>query len=116
MQVRQGDVMVEKIEAMDLDTKDMKKIARDKFGRVCLAEGEATDHSHCILDKEGVDLYEDSEGTLWLVTDHDTELRHVNPDDTLTGEHATVPVKKGVNRVILQREYDWEKEWRRVAD
>ena len=62
MQMRQGDVFIEYTdEPIPADAKKVERVG----GRLILAYGEVTGHAHAIAD-EGLEMYEDSAGTLWL--------------------------------------------------
>jgi len=96
MMVRQGDLLIVKVDKMPKEAV--------KLNHRVLAEGEATGHLH-ELDS-GV-LYE-TNGTLYFsVSDKTTALNHP--------EHATVTFEPGTYRVIQQREYE-PTGWRRVVD
>ena len=103
---RQGDVLLVRVNGPE--PAGATELPRDN-GRVVLAYGEVTGHAHAILDPgvcllraEGVafDMLRVSEGVL-------ARLVHE--------EHATVPLPKGVYRVVQQREYSPEA-IRNVAD
>lgn len=91
MQMRQGDVLVEKVEAIPTGAERVMAGAR---GYV-LAEGEATGHAHTIAPEYG-ELYE-KEGVLYLKIEADAPLVHQ--------EHATVTLPRGTYRVKRQVEY-----------
>ena len=102
---RQGDVLLVPVSEIPESARSVSR----KRSRLILAEGEATGHHHSILVSDGVNLMEvPSQSELYLlVAEGDTLLEHQ--------EHATIIVKKGTYRVIIQREYDPAGE-RRVAD
>lgn len=101
---RQGDVLVERIDALPAN---LKKLPRDG-GRVILAHGEATGHAHAIMDAHA-DLYSATEPdvTYLEVRDAVAALTH--------DEHSTIPLAPGAYRVVRQREYSPEA-IRHVAD
>jgi hypothetical protein len=102
---RQGDVMIERIDALPAK---LKPIAREN-GRVILAHGEVTGHAHAISD-DGVKLFGDgaqTDVTYLQVVDVPALLKH--------DEHATIALEPGAYRVVRQREYTPEA-IRRVAD
>lgn len=114
-QIRHGDVLVERVGAAP------EKIDA-AIKPVILAEGEVSGHLHRVYG--GIAFFRDDGlarslgeqayiGTLDVPAD--AELRHVNRDGSLTGEHDTLPIDAGRNNVIAQREYDPEGE-RRAAD
>lgn len=100
-QFRQGDVFIERVRSVP---KGAKLVAREA-GRVVLAHGEATGHTHAIEDLEAL-LY-DHEGEFYLQADGTVTLRHE--------EHAPITIEPGVYKVTRQREYSPE-EIRNVAD
>jgi len=102
---RQGDVLLVPVAEIPKSARSVSS----KHSRLILAEGEATGHHHSILASDGVDLMgAPSQSELYLlVAEGDALLEHQ--------EHATITVKKGTYRVIIQREYDPASE-RRVTD
>lgn len=102
---RQGDVLIERIEALPAQ---LKKLPREKR-QVVLAHGEVTGHAHAIADKH-VDLFaaESDPGVTFLeVREAVAALKHE--------EHATIKLPPGNYVVRRQREYSPE-EIRNVAD
>ena len=93
-QYRQGDVLLELIEA-DPRSRPHRPVPRDA-GRVVLAYGEATGHAHAIEDASA-ELIELENGDRFLVTERGVSLRHE--------EHDTIELPPGAYRVIRQREY-----------
>ena len=93
-QYRQGDVFIERVAKLP---PALKKQAREG-GRVILAHGDVTGHSHAISDK-GATLYasKESGATYLQVVKEPANLTH--------DEHATIVLKPGVYRVTRQREY-----------
>jgi hypothetical protein len=90
-QVRQGDVLIERV------TELPQNIQKQKRGkRIVLAEGEVTGHAHAIYDKT-TESYVNAEGELFLSANTATEIRHE--------EHGTIKLPVGTYRVIRQREY-----------
>jgi hypothetical protein len=98
---RHGDVLIMRVDKLPKDSAPAK---RDK-GRIILAYGEVTNHSHAISEKtakgflSGNDLYLDLESR--------AEIKHE--------EHATIVLGPGTYRVIHQVEYR-RKEIVRTAD
>lgn len=103
---RQGDVLIERIEAMPAKR---TAIPREN-GRVILAHGEVTGHAHAIVD-EKCDLYASPEapmGVTYLeIQQAVVALKH--------DEHSTIELPEGNYRVTRQREYSPEA-IRNVAD
>ena len=102
MQIRQGDVFIEKISSLpeNLTKQDNKE-------RIILAYGEATGHHHSIEVTEATESFVDSAGLLYLSLGEDKILEHQ--------EHAPVENPKGFYRVTIQKEYSPE-EIRNVRD
>ena len=98
MQFRQGDVLVERIEAIPED-------AKAEIGPVILAHGEATGHAHTIKSRYAKLL---STGT-------DRFLRTTKPVRLVHQEHGAIEIPAGEYRVTRQREYSPEA-IRNVAD
>ena len=96
MKVRQGDLLIVKIDEMPKEAL--------KLNHRILAEGEATGHMH---ELDSGTLYE-SKGVLYFsVSDKDATLNHQ--------EHAAITFKPGTYKVIRQREYE-PSGWRTVGD
>lgn len=77
-----------------------------------LARGEATGHAHAIApeDLAGCEVFVDDRGRLVVnvAPGAGVSVRHE--------EHGTVTLDPGIWEVRRQREYDAEREWRRIAD
>lgn len=106
---RQGDVLIREVQRIPAKA---KPIAREA-GRVVLAHGEVTGHSHAIAAKGAQYLMgtEPSSGgaapRYLEVTAKSVELRHE--------EHARIRLPRGRYEVVIQREYHPEA-IRNVAD
>jgi hypothetical protein len=98
-QVRQGDVLIERIENIPTD-------AKKESGRVILAHGEVTGHAHEI-DMKDAEAWKRGGETVAVKVKRRTNVKHQ--------EHAPAPLKRGAHRVIRQREYSPEA-LRPVAD
>ena len=97
---RQGDVLLVKMNGK-------KPIGGKRMankGRVLLAEGEATGHSHTL--PETSELYE-LDGKRWVIVPETSELVHQ--------EHEAIAIAPGTYWVVRQREYTPEA-IRRVSD
>lgn len=99
---RQGDVFFERIEC---STRGLTPVVRES-GRVVLAHGEVTGHSHAIQSKHA-NLWEDANRMRVLEVQKPVTLRHE--------EHASIQLPRGFYRVTIQREYS-PAEVRNVAD
>ena len=103
--IAQGDVLIVKVDTVP---RKAKRIAA-KQGRLILAEGEATGHSHSIAATEDVELMAVADQVdLWLrVRSRSVQVEHQ--------EHGTITLEPGDYRVVRQREYQPD-QIRRVAD
>lgn len=103
MIVRQGDVLLMKVDKLPKDIKTKKT----DNNRTVLAYGEVTGHAHAIYTKT-VRLYKgENPFEQFLAVVKDSELRHE--------EHDTINLPAGFYKVIQQREYQPE-EIRAVRD
>ncbi|MGH2683007.1 MAG: hypothetical protein ACRDIX_07220 [Actinomycetota bacterium] len=102
---RQGDVLIVAVDEVPDRT---KAVARDR-GRIVLAYGEVTGHTHAIADRgaELVESQELQERFLRVLAEGGVTLTHE--------EHAPVVIPEGTYRVVRQREYTPET-IRNVAD
>lgn len=106
---RQGDILI-----IPVTTKARGKDAREN-GRIILAHGEITGHSHEVFTDQAdtVTIEEITDGTDTL---RGARLLRVKGKATLRHqEHAPVELAKGTYRVVRQREYSPEA-IRNVAD
>jgi hypothetical protein len=103
--LRQGDVLLVRVDSIP---KSAVASAQRQSGRLILAFGEITNHSHSIACS-GAELFEvpSQQDLFLLVREGDALLEHQ--------EHATVTVAPGAYRVVIQREYT-PAEIRRVID
>lgn len=102
---RQGDVLI-------MEVKKKKKVGkctevpRDN-GRIVLAYGEVTGHAHAITSPHA-GLLATKALTAWG-TESNVEERYLTVKKTVVlehEEHAPITIKKGVYKVVRQREYD----------
>jgi hypothetical protein len=103
---RQGDVLIVRVNAIPEQT---TPIARE-HGKIVLAHGEVTGHSHAIADREA-EFYsapDTSDRFLRIMAASGVELRHE--------EHATIALPPGNYAVRIQREYQPHDLPRRVGD
>jgi hypothetical protein len=100
MQLRQGDIMLERVD-------HLPKVARSQFGRKqVLALGEVTGHSH-VLEGRSIVVEDELEQKFIEVLAGGGVLKHQ--------EHAPIEVPPGSYKIVRQREYSPE-EVRQVAD
>lgn len=99
--IRQGDVLIMRVSKLPKDAKPAK---RDS-GKIVLAYGEVTGHSHAIADKSAKSFLCGND--LYLQLESEVEVTHQ--------EHGTVILEPGTHRVFHQVEYR-RKEIVRVQD
>ena len=92
MLYQQGDVLIETAEI----PKSAKKV-QPKNGKLILAEGEATGHTHAIANTEKAELFE-QDGRLWLGVKKSVEVKHE--------EHHSITLPPGDFEVRKVQEYD----------
>jgi hypothetical protein len=95
-QFRQGDVFL--VRVADALPEAARKVKRDN-GRVVLAYGEVTGHSHAILDREA---------ELFTLPDTDDRFLRIMAGsgvDLVHEEHTTISLPPGDYRIRIQREY-----------
>jgi hypothetical protein len=90
-QIRQGDVLLERVEKIPKNTKKEQK----DNGDVVLAYGEVTGHKHRVLDGAEVLLAEN--GERYLEATKQTALVHE--------EHDVAQIGPGFWNVVIQKEY-----------
>lgn len=100
---RQGDVLLVRVNEVPAEAKEVKP----EHGRIVLAHGEATGHTHAILDTERVTLLM-LEMKRYLKVEKKVALKHE--------EHAPIELPPGQYEVIRQREYVPKELPRYVAD
>ena len=103
---RQGDVLLQRVKALP---KGERRLVPSYSGRLILAYGEVTGHSHAVLtpnrEAEMVEMIDAVER--YLTVHRATTVVHE--------EHGEVALDPGVYRVWTQREYS-PQEIRRVSD
>jgi len=102
MQIRQGDVFLEKIDKLP-DGEQTK--VKPEGNRLILVRGEATGHHHSVSARRAFIVVINTE--MYLRVLRETVLRHQ--------EHGPVPIPPGDYRVTRQREYS-PSETRNVTD
>jgi hypothetical protein len=96
---RQGDVLIVPVarEAVPPRVAALPTEPRDGRGRLVLALGEATGHTHAVMGPGTLARDGGPFGDAWL---HLTEAGRVVHE-----EHAAIPLPRGWYRVVRQREY-----------
>lgn len=90
---QQGDVIIEQVEAVP-----QGEAVPVEDGKLILARGELTGHTHAIDKVEGVELVKGADGNLYLSLPLERNLVHQ--------EHQTIVIPPGLYRVRQVREYD----------
>ena len=98
MKIRQGDVMLVKIDKLPNNVTEKDKT---------IAYGEVTGHSHR-FENEAVTVFKDAKDVQYVDVQQESTLIHE--------EHAHAQVPKGIYEVRIQREVDLLGEVRQVAD
>ncbi len=93
---RQGDVLVIETETIPRDAKQVER----EGGRIVLAHGEVTGHSHAIASMDARFLGVVAEGA------ERRFLRAVRPVALNHEEHAEIRIARGNYEVVIQREYE----------
>ena len=103
--VRQGDVLLISVRAVPKKAK-----VQPRHGRLVIAEGEATGHTHAITEHDVREFRVGDER--YVLVRSAAQLIHE--------EHATIDLPAGAYRVVIQREYEpspiGTPSWRRVID
>jgi hypothetical protein len=94
---RQGDVLMQSVEAKDLPSGEWKTSRR-----LVLAEGEATGHAHVLIADPTVPEIE------FLEKDATLYLKVAEPSPLIHEEHARITVEPGIYKVQKGREYSPE--------
>jgi len=94
--VRQGDVLVERINAIPPKLKKQKP----ENGRVILAHGEVTGHHHSI-DADAADWWKEADAK----PDADQFVHVKKPTRVVHQEHTAIDLAPGSYRITRQREY-----------
>jgi hypothetical protein len=103
--IRQGDILLIPVTTIPTGTP-----APPEHGRLVLAHGEATGHTHSIAERDDITLVTAGEADglrMWLTLTAPAELEHP--------EHDTLTVPPGQYEVRRQREYR-RQAIRRVSD
>ncbi len=105
-QIQQGDVLLQEVEIMPGDA-----IKSQAGGRLVLAVGEKTGHSHTIISEKA---------NLWTVKEDDQTVNYLEVLEPVTivhDEHKALPIPKGIYRIGHVKEFDYFSQMeRRVID
>ena len=100
---RQGDVLIRQVKEIPDDTKPVPREA----GKVVLAHGEVTGHSHAIASPKAKLVIHNPTLRRFLEARTSVCLRHE--------EHAEIKLPRGKYEIVIQREFSGEYS-RQVAD
>jgi hypothetical protein len=95
-QYRQGDVLLIRIPEPSREERRQEREIPAEDGRVILAHGEATGHTHAI-DASLATLFQLRDGQLYLRVTRQADLRHEEP--------RALALPPGHYRVVRQREF-----------
>lgn len=102
-QGRHGDMLFEAVAALPPGAKRVA-VTREYVA----ALGEATGHTHTIIAPTPMEVWEDEDGTRYLLTGMGVIVTHE--------EHGTKPLSAGILAIIPQQETDLRGQWRKVVD
>ena len=100
---RQGDVLIRQVAEVPSGTKEVPREA----GKVVLAHGEVTGHSHAIASKHARLVIQNPSLRRFLTAKKEVSLLHE--------EHSEIKLPAGIYEIIIQREFSGEYS-REVAD
>jgi hypothetical protein len=116
---RQGDVSLMKVSNIPASAK--LKNPKERMSSI-IARGENSNHSHVAVGKE-VEVYEDTDGTLYVNAKGEFELKHILESNWLAGqevwtqEHTPHTFPAGTYKFLPQYEYHpYTDEIQRVKD
>lgn len=116
-QGRQGDVFISFV-GNDCPVSSLEPVDREQ-GKIVLAHGEHTGHSHCVVaekEKDAEYFYDMENNRFFLQVNRPVEIKHLKHGKNWTGEHHTLKVTKpGWYQVAHQQEVV-RGELRRVID
>ena len=116
MQLRQGDVLIERIGDTGMLPVGLSSIERDQEDRVILALGESTGHAHAIAERNAELFGKPGSDERWLVIRSSGTAIEGGGAVLRHEEHAAIVLEPGVYRVTRQREYQPQALPRYVAD
>lgn len=99
MNIFHGEVVVTKVNEMP---DGLKKVKLFKEGCYRLADSETTGNHHLLEAKEGVELFEDSTGVLWLKNDVPADVYCA-----VKGRHDNITLEPGIWEIDRAVEYDY---------
>lgn len=94
-----GEVCITKASHLPNDLKEVKKFNKKSYK---LADSEQTGNHHLLEAKEGIELFEDSNGTLWLKNDVPCDVFCA-----IKERHDNITLEPGVWEINRANEYDY---------
>jgi hypothetical protein len=105
MQLRQGDVFLEKVDALPEGVKPVKMKVVGKH--LVIAEGGETIHAH-VMEKEDVQTWE-IDGKTFIEVKSDTLLKIMEPHKVTVPRHFEAVVEKAIYEIVPQKSYTPER-------
>jgi hypothetical protein len=104
-----GEAIINKVSELP---KGLKKVNLFDKKSYKLVDSEVTGNFHLLEAKEGVELFEDSNGVLWLKNDVPTDVFCV-----IKERHDNITLEPGIWEIDKAKEYDYLQEMKRdVSD
>jgi hypothetical protein len=104
-----GEVILMKVNKMP---EGLKRVNLFKEGCYKLADSEVTSNFHLLEDKPGVELFEDSNGVLWLKNDVPCDVFCA-----IKERHDNITLEPGIWEIDRAQEYDYMTDLnRKVSD
>jgi len=104
-----GEVIIQKVDSLP---ERIKKVRLFMDGCYRLADSETSGNYHLLEAKEGVELFEDSSGVLWLKNDVPTDVYCAVKE-----RHDSITLDPGIWEIDCAQEYDHLADMtRKVAD
>lgn len=104
-----GEVLLMKADKLPQGLKKVKLFNKESFK---IADSETTSNFHLLEAKEGVELFEDSNGVLWLKNNVPTDVFCA-----IKERHDNITLEPGIWEIDKAREFDYMTELtKKVAD
>ena len=99
MNIFHGEVVLTKVSVLPLSLKKVKLFKKDCYK---LADSEVTSNFHLLEAKEGVELFEDANGVLWLKNDVPVDVFCA-----IKERHNNITLEPGIWEIDIAQEYDY---------
>lgn len=99
MNVFHGEVILTRVNEMPKGLKKAKLFNKESYK---LADSETTGNHHLLEAKEGVELYEDANGVLWLKNDVPTDVFCA-----IKERHDNITLEPGIWEIDRAQEHDY---------